>query len=315
MQKLRLGISTCLLGERVRYDGQHKLDQFLVETLGQYVDYVPVCPEVEAGFAIPREAFRLIGDPDHPRMITVRTHLDVTERMENWARKRVEELHKEDLQGFIFKSKSPSSGMARVKVYPGIEGGMPVSNGVGIFARMFMQSFPLLPVEEEGRLHDMHLRDNFIERIFVLKRWRDMLATNRGALVDFHTRHKLLIMAHNQEAYRRLGRIAATSKGRKQSNVFEEYHAELMKALAYRATRAKHTNVLQHMMGYFKQDLSADEKQELLDLIHNYRQGDVPLIVPMTLLGHYVRKYRKPYLTAQLYLHPHPMEMQLRNHV
>lgn len=313
--RIRLGISTCLLGEKVRYDGQHKYDPFLVETLGQYVDYVPVCPEVECGMPTPRESIRLEGDPENPRLVTSRTHKDVTEMELSWARKRLKELEREALDGYVFKSKSPSSGMERVKVYQ--SNGQVIKKGVGIWARAFMDHFPLLPTEEEGRLHDPRLRDNFIERIFIMKRWRDMLAENnsRGGLVDFHTRHKLLILAHSTKDYQRLGKIVADMKGRNLKDVHTEYLEILMTALKLMATPRKHVNVLQHMQGYFKDQLEADEKKELTEIIEEYRNGYVPLIVPITLIGHYVRKYDQAYLKAQYYLHPHPIELQLRNHV
>ena len=211
-RKIKLGISTCLLGENVRFDGGHKLDRFLTDTLGQYVEYVPVCPEVECGLPVPRESMHLEGDPDSPRLVTSRTKQDMTEKMVNWARRRVGELEKEALMGFIFKSDSPSSGMERVRVYN--EKGMPVKKGVGMFARVFMEHFPLLPAEDEGRLHDPRLRDNFIERIFTLARWREVLAKGmtRGNLVDFHTRHKLLILSHNPKHYQMMGKLVARAK-------------------------------------------------------------------------------------------------------
>jgi uncharacterized protein YbgA (DUF1722 family)/uncharacterized protein YbbK (DUF523 family) len=313
--RIRIGISTCLLGENVRYDGGHKLDRFLRDTLGEYVEYVPVCPEVEAGFGIPRESFRLVGDADCPRFITVRTKEDFTERMTNWAKKRVRELEREDLCGFVFKSNSPSSGMERVKVYD--RNGMPAKKGVGLFARAFMEHFPRIPVEEEGRLHDPKLRENFIERIFALKRWRDMIATKktRGKLVDFHTRNKLLILAHSPKHHREMGKHVAAAKEVPTNALYDNYEQLLMEALSLKTTPKKNTNVLQHMMGYFKKDLNADEKQEILEIINEYKDGYVPLIVPVTLLNHYVRKYHKDYLAKQTYLSPHPMELQLRNHV
>jgi uncharacterized protein YbgA (DUF1722 family)/uncharacterized protein YbbK (DUF523 family) len=315
MEKIRLGISECLLGRSVRFDGGHKLDRFLTETLGQYVAYVPVCPEVECGLPVPREAMRLEGEPDHPRLVTSRTKKDMTERMLTWAKKRVAELEKEELCGFIFKSDSPSSGMERVRVYN--EQGMPSKKGVGMFARAFMDHFPLLPVEEEGRLHDPNLRENFIERIFALKRWREVLAQDpgRGNLVDFHTRHKLLILSHSPRHYQAMGRLVAGAKGLPPADLFQQYQVLLMEALTLKATPKKHANVLQHLMGYFKDQLSADEKKELLEIIEYYRKEMVPLIVPVTLLLHYVRKYNEPYLREQVYLNPHPLELQLRNHV
>ena len=313
--KIRLGISTCLLGENVRFDGGHKLDHFLTDTLGQYVEYVPVCPEVECGFGIPRESFRLVGEAENPRLVTTRTNVDHTDRMHQWARKRVQELEKEELYGYIFKSGSPSSGMERVKVYD--RNGVPAKVGVGVFARIFMEHFPLLPVEEEGRLHDPKLRENFIERIFTLKRWRETVAQRQslGVLVDFHTRHKLLILAHSTETHRAMGKLVAEGKGIPLKTLYEKYQTRLMQALQLRTTAKKNANVLQHMLGYFKEQLSTDEKQEMLEIINQYRQEFFPLIVPLTLMNHYVRKYDQPYLKEQHYLNPHPVELQLRNHV
>ncbi len=315
MEKIRLGISSCLLGNNVRYDGGHKLDRSLTDTLGKYVDYVPVCPEVECGLSIPRPSMRLEGNPDAPRLIVTSTREDLTERMETWAKKRVTELEKEDLCGFIFKSDSPSSGMERVKIYN--EKTMPVKNGVGLFAAMFMEHFPLLPVEDEGRLHDPGLRENFIERIFALKRWREtLIAKNfKKSLIDFHTKHKLLILAHSTKHYQMMGKLVAAQKNFSAKDIQKQYQDLLLEALKIKATPAKHVNVLQHMMGYFKDQLSADEKKELLDLIHAFRNGYLPLIVPVTMISHYVRKYDEPYLQEQVYLNPHPAELQLRNHV
>ena len=313
--RLKLGISSCLLGRSVRYDGGHKRDPFLIETLGRYVDYVPVCPEVECGLATPREAMRLQGDPDHPRLLTTKTGRDMTGKMESYARRRVEELEAEDLCGFIFKSKSPSSGMERVKVYD--DNGVPSRTGSGVFARIFMEHFPLLPTEEEGRLHDPDLRENFIERIFTVRRWKDSVLTCRtaGAVVDFHTRHKLMILAHDPERYKVMGRHVAASGATAFDEMRETYEALLLSALKKKATPATHTNVLLHAMGYFKNVLTKDEKAELRDVIDAYRREVIPLIVPITLLQHYVRKYNPPYLPDQVYLNPHPYELRLRNHV
>jgi len=315
MEKIRLGISTCLLGENVRYDGGHKLDRFLTDTLGQYVEYVPVCPEVECGLPVPRESMHLEGDHESPRLVTLRTKQDMTERMVSWAKRRVVELEKEGLCGFIFKSDSPSSGMERVRVYN--EKGMPVKKGVGMFARIFMEHYPLLPVEDEGRLHDPKLRENFIERIFILKRWREVLIKkeSRGNLVDFHTSHKLLILSHSSKHYQIMGKLVAQAKEIPLKSLYQQYQTILMEALQLKTTPKKNGNVLMHMMGYFKEQLSSDEKQELLEVIDHYRQEYIPLIVPMTLINHYVRKYDQPYLKQQVYLNPHPLELQLRNHV
>lgn len=313
--KLKLGISTCLLGEKVRYDGGHKLDRFLRDTLGRYVEFVPVCPETECGLGVPREAMRLVGQPDYPRLLTIKTRTDHTERMVTWAEKRVRELEKEGLSGFVFKSRSPSSGMRDVKVYN--DQGMPSKKGVGIFARYFIEFFPLIPVEDDGRLHDPILRENFIQRIFVMKRWRDILdqGIKTGNLVEFHTRHKLLIRSHSQNHYRQLGRLVAESKKLPARELYKSYEALLMESLTLKPTRKKNIDVLQHIMGYFKKQLSKEEKQELLELIDHYRAGHFPLVVPITLINHYIRKYDQPYLKEQTYLNPHPLELQLRNHV
>jgi len=279
------------------------------------VEYVSVCPEVECGLPVPRESMRLEGNPDSPRLVTIHTKQDLTEQMVRWAQKRVLELEKEDLCGFIFKSDSPSSGMERVKVYG--EKGMPVKKGVGIFAKIFMRHFPLLPVEEEGRLHDPKIRENFIERIFTLKRWREILTQKggRGDLVEFHTRHKMLILSHSPKHYQILGKLVAKAKDFPIGEIYRRYQTLLMEALQLKTTPKKNANVLMHMMGYFKEQLSSDEKQELLEVIHSYRQQYIPLIVPITLIQHYVRKYDEPYLKQQVYLNPHPLELQLRNHV
>lgn len=315
MEKIRLGISSCLLGNNVRYDGGHKLDRFLTDTLGKYIEYVPVCPEVECGLGIPRPSMRLEGNPDAPRLIVTSTREDMTQRMESWAQKRITQLEKEDICGFIFKSDSPSSGMERVKIYN--EKSMPVKNGVGVFAAMFMKNFPLLPVEDEGRLHDPGLRENFIERIFALKRWREAIADKnfKKSLIDFHSKHKLLLLAHSTKHYQMMGKLVALQKIFSAKAIQKQYQDLLLEALKIKATPAKHVNVLQHMMGYFKEQLSADEKKELLELIKQYRDGYIPLVVPVTLVSHYVRKYEEPYLKEQAYLCPHPAELQLRNHV
>jgi uncharacterized protein YbgA (DUF1722 family)/uncharacterized protein YbbK (DUF523 family) len=312
---MRIGISTCLLGENVRYDGGHKLDRYLRDLLGKYVDFVPVCPETESGLPVPREAMRLVGDALNPRLVSIDTRIDHTERLANWSRQKLDELENEKLCGFIFKSRSPSSGMERVKIYN--EKGHPVPKGRGIFAGMFMDRFPLLPVEEDGRLHDPVLRENFITRIFVFSRWHQLMekGLNTGRLVDFHTRHKLLLMAHNINTYREIGRMVARAREYNPEELANEYIDKLMTALKLSSTIKKNVNVLHHIMGYFKKELSKDEKQELLEIIKNYSDSLVPIIVPITLLNHYVRKYHQAYLEEQVYLNPHPMELKLRNHV
>ncbi len=311
-----LGISTCLTGKNVRYDGQHSYNYWLVEVLGKYVEYVPVCPEVGIGLPVPREALRLVGDIEAPRLVTVFTNRDFTDEMIAFSHKTIQGLFPKELCGFVFRSKSPSSGMERVKVYP-VGGGMSQKKGVGIWARELMKAMPLLPVEEEGRLNDPILRENFIERIFVMDRWHQLIhaGLKPKAIVEFHTRHKLLIMAHSPQIYREMGKLVA-NVSQYSMNQFKDIYLELlMKACKLHATARKHQNVMHHILGYFKQDLSSFEKEEMLGLIENYKNHLLPLIVPITMLNHYTKKYNKPYLADQYYLNPHPMELALRNHV
>jgi uncharacterized protein YbgA (DUF1722 family)/uncharacterized protein YbbK (DUF523 family) len=313
---IRLGVSTCLLGEQVRYDGGHKLDRYLVNTLGLYVEWVPVCPEVESGLPTPRESMRLVGDPEAPRLIAPKSGRDYTETMQSWARERLEKLAAVKLHGFIFKKDSPSSGLFRVRVYD--QNGMPRRIGTGIFPREVMNRLPLLPLEEEGRLHDIRLRENFIERVFVYYRWTHLLEEDPkpGGLVRFHTAHKLTLMAHSPSHYQEMGRLVAKAGSLPWEELVEKYGRLLMEGLEVLGTPGKHTNVLQHLMGFLKDALSRDDKAELLGLIEDYRQGLVPLIVPLTLLQHYLRRHPVPdWVHQQIYLSPYPKELMLRNHV
>ncbi len=313
--RIKLGISSCLLGEKVRYDGGHKLDHYIRETLGRYVEWVPVCPEVGYGLPVPREAMRLVETAEGPRLMTSLTGVDHTEGMKKWAAGRLDELEKEGLCGFIFKSKSPSSGMRGVKVYH--PAGVQVRTGVGIFAEAFMKRFPLMPVEDDGRLQDPALRENFIERVFVFRRWQEFQGSGGGIkdLVSFHTEHKLLILSHSINNYRVLGAMVAGAKRFRPDRLQLDYIENLMNGLRLLSTAKKNTNVLNHMLGYFRKMISADEKQELIEVIEDYHRGFVPLIVPVTLIKHYVRKYDERYLARQHYLNPHPVELMLRNHV
>lgn len=309
-----IGISSCLLGERVRYDGGHKHDHYLSDTLGRFCRFVPVCPEVGCGLPTPREAMRLEGDPAAPRLVTHKSRIDLTAQMQAFCRRKVVELEKEDLCGFIFKKGSPSSGLFGVKVY---NAGMPTRVGRGLFAAAVVEHFPLLPVEEEGRLHDMALRENFIERVFAYRRWQDLLRQQRkiGHLVEFHSAHKLQLMAHSPELYRETGKLVAHGTEMEPTALFARYLELFMKALALPATVTKNTNVLQHIKGYFRKVLAAEERLELQELIDAYHNGLIPLIVPITMIRHYVRKYDQHYLMQQVYLSPTPPELMLRNHV
>ena len=312
---IRIGISSCLLGQKVRFDGGHKRDAFLVDTFGVFVEWVPVCPEVELGLGIPREALRLVRKGDEIRMVNTRSGRDISTEMRQWTRLRVDALAGENLCGYVLKKDSPSCGMERVKIYA--EAGMAEKNGRGYFAEALMGRFPRLPVEEEGRLSDPRLRDNFVERVFAYVRLRALFAARWtvGDLVRFHTAHKMALLAHSTEAYGELGRLVARAKSRDRADVETRYRELFMDALAKLATTRKHTNVLLHMAGHFKALLEADEKQELLGSIEDYRLGLVPLVVPLTLIKHHVRRHKVEYLTRQVYLDPHPKELMLRNHV
>ncbi|MCX6552780.1 MAG: DUF523 and DUF1722 domain-containing protein [Acidobacteria bacterium] len=314
-EPIRVGISSCLLGQHVRFDGGHKRDPFLVETFGVFVEWVPVCPEVELGLGTPREALRLVRKGDAIRMVNTRSGRDITPEMRAWARARADELAKERLAGYVLKKDSPSCGMERVKIYA--EAGMAEKNGRGLFAEALMDRFPQLPVEEEGRLTDPRLRDNFVERVFAYVRLRALVESRWtvGDLVRFHTVHKMALLAHSPEIYNGMGRLVAGAKGMARPDVASEYRARFMDALAKMATTRKHTNVLLHMAGHFKTLLDDDEKQELLGAIEDYRLGLVPLIVPLTLVKHHVRRHKVEYLAGQVYLDPHPKELMLRNHV
>ena len=310
---IRIGVSSCLLGEKVRYDGGHKHDRYITDVLGKYFTFVPVCPEVGCGMTVPREAMRLEGEPANPRLVTTSTRVDKTDQMLAFCRSTVKKMEGEDLCGFIFKKDSPSSGLFRVRVY---RDGMPSGSGSGLFASAVARHFPHLPLEEEGRLNDPGIRENFIERVFGYRRWRDFLLDkpDLGRLVEFHSRQKLLMMAHSPAIYRETGSLVAHGREMKWSGLLQRYEDLFMKALGLHATVKKNTNVLTHIMGYFKQQLSPAEKDELLGIVGQYHDHLVPLIVPITLLTHYVNKYDQQYLRQQVYLSPHPAELMLRNH-
>lgn len=316
MEKIPIGISSCLLGEKVRFDASHQRDPFIVDTLGRYFEWVPVCPEVEYGLGVPREPLRLVRGEEGVRLVTSRTGRDHTEGMKRWTAKRLDELEEAGLCGFIFKARSPSSGLGGVRVYPE-GGGAPSKTGRGVFGGAFTERFPLVPAEDDGRLHDPALRENFIERVFTIRRWREFFSSvgGRGGLVAFHTAHKLLVMAHSPKHYRELGRLVAGAGRKPPGEDYESYITVLTEAMKLPATARKNADVLHHMAGYFKKLITADERQELAGVIDDYRRGLVPLVVPVTLIRHYTRKFDEPYLKGQVYLNPHPAELMLRNHV
>jgi len=322
---IRIGISACLLGQEVRYDGGHKRDPFLVETLGPHVVWVPICPEVEVGMGTPREPVHLVRDPaGRPdnnagpvavRLVAPKSGTDWTDRMTAYSRARVAKLARLDLSGYVLKKDSPSCGMARVKVHG--PGSMAERTGTGLFAAALRIGLPTLPVEEEGRLCDPRLRENFIERVFAYRRLRTLLQGrwSLGDLIRFHTAHKLVLLAHHPRSYASLGRLVARASEMARGTVAESYEREFMDALARLATPKRHANVLQHIAGYLRDWLDALSRAELQGLIDDHRNGLLPLVVPITLVRHHVRQLRIAYLQGQVYLDPHPKELALRNHV
>lgn len=316
--RLRIGISSCLIGSPVRWDGGHKRDRFVTDVLAPLVEFVPVCPELEVGMGVPRETVRLErGSKDEIRMVAERSRTDWTARMRRYAATRTRALGRLDLAGYILKKDSPSCGMERVRIYRGPGRHTPQRQGRGLFAERLLEAFPHLPVEEEGRLHDPVLRENWIERVFAWRRLRDLFAGrwSLGALVAFHTAHKLQLLAHSPRAYRELGRLVAGAKSLPRAALRSRYEDLFMGALESPATPRRHVNVMQHMAGHFRRILPPRDKRELLGVIEDYRRGLVPLVVPLTLLRHHVDRLEVTYLQGQHYLEPHPKELMLRNHV
>jgi uncharacterized protein YbgA (DUF1722 family)/uncharacterized protein YbbK (DUF523 family) len=308
-----VGVSACLLGHEVRYDGGHKRNSFIVGPLSEHLHLLPICPEAEIGLGIPRPTIRLMGEIERPRLVgSADLSMDVTEKMEAYAEAQVQQL--DGLCGYILKKDSPSCGMERVKLF-NPAGTHAERKGSGIFARILMQRLPLLPVEEEGRLNDAVLRENFINRVFILHRWHQMQQRGLTAarLIEFHTAHKYLVMAHSQASYQRLGRLLSDLSKGDLSAIAEAYIHELMPTLKRRVTRARHVNVLQHIMGYLKKRIEGDDKAELSQSIETYLRGETPLVVPVTLMRHYFRKHPDPYMEQQIYLRPHPDKLGLRN--
>jgi len=312
-ERPQIGISSCLLGEGVRYDGGHKHSRYITNTLGQHFEFVSYCPEMAIGLGIPRPPIRLVTREHGVVAVGVDDgSLDVTARLSGYA---LDVARKSaNLSGYILKKDSPSCGMERVKVYTGKQ---PHKKGIGVYAGELMRQLPNLPVEEEGRLMDPGLRENFVERVFTFHRWQQMLAAGLSAsrLVDFHTRHKFSVLAHDEKVYRELGRLVADAGGADIPALAESYVTLLMAGMRKRATPRKHANVLMHIMGFFKDQLDTDDKEEMLALIDAHRQELVPLIVPITLINHFLRKFPSEYIQNQVYLSPHPRELMLRNHI
>ena len=310
-----VGVSACLLGQRVRWDGGHKSDPFLIGTLGPYVQWVPVCPEVEVGLPVPRDTLRLVRRGDEIRMVMPKSGTDHTDEIRAFAARTARALADRDLCGFVLKKDSPTCGLARVRVYPE-KAGSPTRDGRGLFAEALVKQMPNLPIEEEGRLCDRGLRENFVERLFAYRRLKSLFAArwSVGDLVAFHSAHKLLLMAHSPAAYASLGRLVAGAKAEPRAEMRRCYEGEFMAALTVLATPGRHANVLRHMLGYVSKSLDRDQRAEIDELIEDYRREMVPLLAPLTLLRHHARRLGISYLLGQVYLEPHPKEMMLRNH-
>jgi uncharacterized protein YbgA (DUF1722 family)/uncharacterized protein YbbK (DUF523 family) len=312
---IKVGVSACLLGERVRWDAGHKKDRYLTDTLGRYFRLVPVCPEVEVGMGVPRESVRLAGDVSAPRMVGNKTGEDWTDRMNDFIRKRLKQIERYDLSGYVLKKDSPSCGMERVRVYN--KSGIPIKKGRGFFGGALVDHFESLPIEEEGRLNDHALRENFIVRVFAFHNLKNLFKRrfNRGEVVRFHTSYKYLLLSHSPKHFRELGRMVARIKEFTPGDFKQQYGSIFMAGLSVKSTAKKNTNVLQHIMGYLKKQLDLSAKKDILNVIENYRRGFVPLVVPVTLIRHYIDLYDVEYIKGQVYLNPHPEELMLRNHV
>lgn len=312
MTNVTIGISSCLLGNEVRHDGGHKRNVYATKTLSDYFTFRPFCPEMAIGLGVPRPTIRLTRSESGIRLTgSDNPQLDVTADMTKWSETAVTGM--QDLSGFILKSNSPSCGMERVRVYDG--NGVPARDGIGLFANSLMKAMPWLPVEEEGRLNDAVLRENFIERVFVYYRWQQLM--NNGisvsGVMDFHQQHKFILLAHDEVEFRKLGPLIANINKNNLDQVASEYLLRVMTSLKSRATRKRHTNVLMHVMGFLKTKIDSDDKQELIEVMDNYRHGKVPLIVPVTLMKHHLRKFPDEYISSQYYMAPYPEELMLRN--
>lgn len=312
---IHVGVSSCLLGHEVRYDGGHKQDRYILDTLADHFTLVPVCPEQEVGMGTPRETIRLVGDSARPRLLGSKSGTDWTRRMEKWSRRRARELATENLSGYIFKKDSPSCGVFRVKVYS--EQGQPRRDGRGLFAAEFARRFPLTPIEEEGRLHDAVLRDNFITRVFARHRLQQLFGRRwqRRDVIAFHAREKYLLMAHDAQGLKRLGQLVAAISQHTPAAFRDLYSEGFMKTLTRTATPRRQVNAMQHIAGYLRAHLDTDVQHRVLAMIEDYRAGLVPLIVPLTILKHYIELHDVAYVRDQTYLNPHPRELMLRNHV
>ncbi len=312
---LRLGASSCLLGHAVRFDAGHAKDKFVVDTLGRWFEFVPTCPEMDIGMGVPRPTIRLVDNGQGTRLVAPTSGEDFTDRMNAYAKNKIEDLAARDLDGYILKKNSPSCGLERIPVYR--NGKVEHKKASGMFAAKLIDLWPALPVEDEGRLNDPKLRENFIERVFCRNRWRTLVrrGLTRRRLVEFHTAHKLLLLAHNEAAVRRMGKLVGGAGRIPDREIFARYELDLQVTMSTRASPQKHANVMQHAMGHLKTMLEPAEKRDILGAIHDFRSGLLPLIVPITLLRYIIARCGIEYLAGQLYFDPHPKELMLRNHV
>lgn len=310
--KITIGVSACLLGRKVRFDGGHKRSRFITDALAAHFEFAAFCPEMAIGMGAPRQPIRLVGEHGNPQAVGVKTpQLNVTQPLRDYGAKTAGEI--DGLCGFIFKKDSPSCGMERVKVYN--DKGMPERSGTGLFASEIIKAHPLLPVEEEGRLNDADLRDNFITRVYVYARWKALVAAGltKARLLEFHTDHKYLLLSHSTLVYKELGQLLSDLSRASLADIAGSYIAKLMHTLSKPATRKRHANVLQHLLGYLKRDLDSGHRTDLSETIDAYRRGEFPLVVPIRMLQHHFRVHPHPYVNQQVYLNPHPQALLLRN--
>jgi len=312
--KITIGVSACLLGRKVRFDGGHKRSRFITDALAGHFEFAAFCPEMAIGMGAPRQPIRLVGEDQNPQAVGVKTpQLNVTQPLRDYGKKIAGEI--DGLCGFIFKKDSPSCGMERVKVYN--DKGTPERSGTGIFAREIIKAHPLLPVEEEGRLNDADLRDNFVTRVYVYARWKALIAggLSKSGLIDFHTGHKYLVLSHSTMVYKQLGQMLSDLTRAPLADIADSYIARLMQTLSKPATRKRHSNVLQHLLGYLKNHLDSPHRADLNETIDAYRRGEFPLVVPIRLLQHHFSMHPHTYIKKQVYLNPHPQALLLRNNL
>lgn len=300
-RKIVVGVSSCLMGQKVRFDGNPKESRYITEELTKSFDFLPICPEMAIGLGVPRVPIHLIGDQTAQRAVNIKNEsIDVTTQLVEFGKSKAKELN--FISGYIFKKGSPSCGLFNVKIYKTPNNVL--NSGTGIYAQQIIAENPHLPVEEEGRLNDLQLRANFLQRVEVYHRWQKLCASGltKSTLVNFHTRHKFIVLAHCETTYREMGRIIAQTGSSDLETIAEQYFSMLMTSLKKLATRGKHTNVVEHLLGYFKRHLDNHDKSEMRQLIDSYREGNVPRIVLLTMLKHYLRKFPSNYLDQQYYL-------------